>query len=399
MSITLNASMNTANQVNSKPQTSMNSSQKFGSVFGQILSHSQIQPNTTSNVIPEGKVIQDLLAILNVNSIEELEALVGSDELTVNVNELKELLDKLLATGSDNDISEDLPQLNVWDLLAGIQEQANKIVDAVSSSVNGQGPSSLEAAKQAVQLLKSVQLIGSKSDLTINQESALFDLKQLLMNVKENIVKIPSNDTTSLPQLIKQPDILNHMVVKQASHSIQQEVVTDTKEITSNIQGTTTTLVQTKVEAISVTLPSDKAAQSEEFIKELQKVMNRVQFGYAGGANRLVLKLFPEQLGTIRIELIQKDGMLTAKILASTALGKEMLDSNSSQLRQGFTSQNILLDRLEITQSLQESTRQEKNHDFQHSFKQQQEQQQQEHRNEELEEQTSFQEYLEEMEV
>ena len=64
--------------------------------------------------------------------------------------------------------------------------------------------------------------------------------------------------------------------------------------------------------------------------------MNRVQFGQAGGANRLVLKLFPEHLGTIRIELIQKDGMLTARILASTALGKEMLDSNSSQLRQGF---------------------------------------------------------------
>src|SRR5690606_18063617 len=98
-------------------------------------------------------------------------------------------------------------------------------------------------------------------------------------------------------------------------------------------------------------------------------------------------------------ELIQKDGMLTAKILASTALGKEMLDSSSNQLRQGFTSQNIQLEKLEITQALQESTRQEKNQDFQHSFKQQQEQQQQEHSTEELDEQTSFQEYLEEMEV
>ena len=32
-----------------------------------------------------------------------------------------------------------------------------------------------------------------------------------------------------------------------------------------------------------MTLPTEKAAQSEEFIKELQKVMNRVQFGQTGG--------------------------------------------------------------------------------------------------------------------
>ena len=149
-----------------------------------------------------------------------------------------------------------------------------------------------------------------------------------------------------------------------------------------------------------MTLPTEKAAQSEEFIKELQKVMNRVQFGQAGGANRLVLKRFPEQLGTIRIELIKKDGMLTAKLLASTALGKEMLDSNSSQLRQGFAGQNIQLEKLEITQALQESTRQEKNQDFQQSFKQQQEEQdQQENSNDQSEEQFSFEDYLQEMEV
>lgn len=394
----VNANVKAAIQTSSKIQTTLNNSQKFGSVFGQILSNSQIQPTAAPQAKAEGNVLQDLLAILNVNSLEELESLLGSKELAVNPKELKGLLEKLLGTESETELNEELLELNVWDLLVGINEQATKIIDAIISSLNGHGPSNPVDAKQAIELLKTVQLIGNKSDLTIKEESTLFDIKQLLENVKGTVGKISTNDTSASPQVLKQPIIQTQMVVKQTAHSVQPEIVTETKEITSNVQGGTTTVIQTKVESVSMTLPTEKTAQSEEFIKELQKVMNRVQFGQAGGANRLVLKLFPEQLGTIRIELIQKDGMLTAKILASTALGKEMLDSNSSQLRQGFASQNIQLEKLEITQALQD-IRQEKNQDFQQSFKQQEQQQQQENNNEELEEPFTFQDYLEEMEA
>ncbi|MFJ7824951.1 flagellar hook-length control protein FliK [Psychrobacillus sp. NPDC096623] len=396
MPLIVNPTINANTQVGSKLQTNMNSSQKFGSVFGQILSNSQIQPISTPQANVEGNDLQDMLPILNVNSIEELKSLLGTDELTVSHKELKGLLDKILDVDNNTDSNGEI-ESNVWDLLAGINEQATKIIDALISSLKGQGPSSETEARQAVELLKTVQLIGNKSDLGIKEESTLFDLKQLLVNMKETISKIPTNDTALIPQLLKQPIIQTQMVVKPTANSAQPELVTEVKEITTNIQGSTTTVIQTKVETVSLTLPTDKAAQSEEFIKELQKVMNRVQFGFAGGANRLVLKLFPEQLGTIRIELIQKDGMLTAKILASTALGKEMLDSNSSQLRQGFAGQNIQLEKLEITQALQDSTRQEKNQDFQQSFNQQQERQ--ENSKEEIEEQFSFQEFLEEMEV
>lgn len=395
----VNANVKAAIHTSSKIQTTLNNSQKFGSVFGQILSNSQIQPTAAPQAKAEGNVLQDLLAILNVNSLEELESILGSEEVAVNPKELKGLLEKLLGTESESELNEELLESNVWDLLAGINEQATKIIDAIISSLNGHGPSNPVDAKQAMELLKTVQLIGNKSDLTIKEESTLFDIKQLLENVKGTVGKISTNDTSASPQVLKQPIIQTQMVVKQTAHSVQPEIVTETKEITTNVQGATTTVIQTKVESVSMTLPTEKAAQSEEFIKELQKVMNRVQFGQAGGANRLVLKLFPEQLGTIRIELIQKDGMLTAKILASTALGKEMLDSNSSQLRQGFAGQNIQLEKLEITQALQD-IRQEKNQDFQHSFKQQeQQQQQQENNNEELEEPFTFQDYLEEMEA
>lgn len=396
----VNTNVNAAIQTSSKIQTTMNNSQKFGSVFGQILSNSQVQPIVTEQGNPVGNVLQDLLAILNATSIEELESVLGTEDLTVNPKELKGLLDKLLGTDSDVNTNDEMQQSNVWDLLAGINEQATKLTDAIISSLNGQGPSTPTDAKQAIEFLKTAQLIGNKSDLTIKEESTLFDMKQLLENVKEVVSKLPTSETISSSQLLKQPIIHTQMVVKQPAHTLQTEVVTETKEITSNVQGSTTTVVQTKVESVSLTLPTEKAGQSEEFIKELQKVMNRVQFGQTGGVNRLVLKLFPEHLGTIRIELIQKDGMLTARILASTALGKEMLDSNSSQLRQGFAGQNIQLEKLEISQALQDSVRQEKQQNFQQSFKQQQQEQSNEETNTESQETPiSFDDFLTDMEV
>lgn len=382
--------------------------QLFGNVFGQVLSNQQVQ----SPPIPDDSqlnLVQELLSILDVDSLEEAESLIGSKDLIVNPKELKELLSKLL--GENATTEEELSDSNVWDLLAGINVQASQLKDAIVQSLNGQGPVSSVEASQAVQLLKIIQLIGKKSDLTLKQESTLFDLNQLVKDLKDGVskeVKFPSTLLTdmsnnkavntamnklSLDQTMK-PGV-QQVVIKQVA--TPTEKVIETKEVVSPIQGQSSMIVQTKVETVSVTLPNEKPGQSEEFLKDLQKVMNRVQFGQAGGANRLVVKLYPEHLGTIRIELIQKDGMLTAKMLASTTLGKDLLDSHSNQLRQGLVNQNIQIEKLEITQSVQDSAREERNQSFQESFRQQQERQ--ETKKDEKEEIATFEDFLKEVEV
>ncbi|WP_144509254.1 flagellar hook-length control protein FliK [Bacillus sp. FJAT-22090] len=379
------------------------SNQIFGNVFGQILSNQQIQqPNEVIVNMKDQNIIGDLQAILESSTLEELETLLGSNDLAVKPKELKELLGKLLGEDSDPN---DMDDSNVWDLLAGINEQASKLTDTIIQSLNGQGSVNPLEAKEAVQLLKVVQLIGKKSDLTFKQESTLFDVEQLIEGIKEmvskdlateeNVQLIPNNTKTLTLEQAMRP-VVQQVIIKQMATSTEK--VIDTKEVTTNIQSQSPTIVQTKVETVSVTLPNEKPAQSEELMKELQKAMSRVQFGQAGGANRLVVKLYPEHLGTIRIELIQKDGMLTTKMLASTALGKELLDSHSHQLKQGLVSQNIQLDKLEITQALQDTSRQERNQSFQESFRQHQ-QEQQETNKEEKEEISNFEDFLKEMEV
>ncbi|MEK3974539.1 flagellar hook-length control protein FliK [Psychrobacillus sp. FSL K6-1267] len=408
MNIAAMINMGNSVAVQSKPQLQAGNGQAFGNVFGQILSSQSMQPSDVSNgADKELNFIQDLLSLLDVQSIEEAQELLQANDLTVDSSSLKQLLNKLLGETDDLSELEDQKQ-DIWDILAVVSEQPNKLVESILLSLNGQAMAnpvesmqiviSPVEAKQAVELLKIAQLIGNKSDLTFKQESTLFDLKQTLETLKENLMNVSLNQgksTIPIPKAFLQQMMMNQTVVKGAN----TEVVTESKEISSLVQGQTAT-VQTKVETVTMTLPTEKPAQSEEFLKELQKVMSRVQFGQAGGANRLVIKLYPEQLGTIRIELIQKDGILTAKMLASTALGKEMLDTHSGQLRQGLANQNIQVEKLEITQALQDTAKQERNQGFQDSsFKQQQEQEQQDSNTENQDTQTTFQEFLNEIEV
>ncbi|WP_391208661.1 flagellar hook-length control protein FliK [Psychrobacillus sp. L4] len=397
---------NIVNQPPEQQQVATQNNQQFGNIFGKLLLNQQAQQIVTSNPIEsQQNLTQGLASILNADSLEEVETLLGSKELTVIPKELKELLNKL--SGEKTDTDDDPRESNIWDLLAGINEQASQLTDEILKSLNGQGSVTPVEAKEAVQLLKVVQLIGKKSDLTLKKESTLFDINQLVDDLKEAVSKkVPTSESDQALSNITKPltldqamkPIVQHVIIKQVTSPT--ETVTETKEVTTNVQGQTSTIVQAKVENVSITLPTEKPAQSEEFMKELQKVMNRVQFGQAGGANRLVVKLYPEHLGTIRIELIQKDGMLTTKMLASTALGKEMLDTHSNQLKQGLVNQNIQLDKLEITQALQDSSRQERNQTFQESFRQQQQQQEhKENSKDDTEEPSTFGDLLKEMEV
>ncbi|CAM5186513.1 hypothetical protein UACE39S_02691 [Ureibacillus acetophenoni] len=51
---------------------------------------------------------------------------------------------------------------------------------------------------------------------------------------------------------------------------------------------------------------------------------------------------------------MQKDGVLSARLLASTPQAKELLEGQINQLKTSFTQANIQMDRIDIAQSLQD---------------------------------------------
>ena len=51
---------------------------------------------------------------------------------------------------------------------------------------------------------------------------------------------------------------------------------------------------------------------------------------------KLLIKLHPDNLGSLRIELIQKDQTMVARILTTTDAAKEALESHLHSLKDAF---------------------------------------------------------------
>ena len=112
----------------------------------------------------------------------------------------------------------------------------------------------------------------------------------------------------------------------------------------------------------------------------------------------MLIKLYPEHLGQIRIELHETNGVLSARILASTALAKGMLDSQMHQLRNALAQQNLQVERIDVTQSIQETSKNDREQAFNEQFKREQ-QEESNKDNSQTEEEMTFDEFMIELEV
>ncbi|MGD6803023.1 flagellar hook-length control protein FliK [Rossellomorea aquimaris] len=151
-----------------------------------------------------------------------------------------------------------------------------------------------------------------------------------------------------------------------------------------------------RTEPFFLALKTGESEQTlQQFTKDFTSLIGKSQLLQTPNMNKLLIKLYPEQLGSIRIEILQNNGVITAKLLASTKMTKELLDSQLSGLRQAFMSQNLQVDKIEVSQTLLESYRQERqsshNH---HGHQQQKEEKQDEQKTNRNSEEHDFKEFL-----
>ncbi|KOP79393.1 hypothetical protein AMS59_08420 [Lysinibacillus sp. FJAT-14745] len=378
----------------------------FGSVFGQVISSSnQIQQPTQST---DTKDTSDVAAVLNAESVEDVLDLlgiphddgllmlqIGDEGKAVSVDEMLNLDNLMDALGIDTEqlqklvqqlLGEDKEARDVWDLLAIVDAQAPMLQTQVVAALQGEGQVTPKEVAPLLQVLKLAQLVGQKTDLTTSQENLLTDIKSLLTTIQTQVETTLSEQQVTTKTTVTLP--------LQGFQKVVQQVQVTKQTDTSPNEMVTSNTVQTKADTFQVTLPVAKPAQSEAFLKEMQAIINRAQVSNAQGITRLTLKLYPENLGTIRIELVQNDGVLTARLLASTAHGRELLDSQAHQLKQAFVQQNIQVDRLDIAQSLQDTDRQQRDQSFFNNFFKQQQEDEQEQKSDDDEEGKSFSDYL-----
>ena len=353
--------------------------------------------------IAETKTLEEALQVLDVEHDEavvvvEIDGeMVMIDEL-MNIDDLAALLD-MTAEDLQQIIAkltgEPVEQLDVWAVLA----QAPQLLAQITAVLQGENQIvTPEEAGQLAKFLQVAQLVGQKQDTVYKQEITLTDSKQALQQFTQQLTTLSNQQNgQQQSQQQSQPQQTFVQVMQQVQTATTQTTqVSNTTEAPEQVQVPVQQVTtQPAVKTVSVALPMERSAQSEALIKEIQNHINRMQMSNNNGVIKLTMRLFPENLGQIRVEIMQQDGVMQARILATSAAGKELLDSNLNNLKTSLVAQNIQLDRIDIAQSLQSSDAGRDQGLFNQFFRQQQ-QEVEEEENENDEESISFDELLEE---
>lgn len=388
-----------------------------GGTFGSILSGMTFQSGAISPSTNESKLgelpNEALTAVFNATTTEELETALGELAELIPGIELEEgqlenfkqmdvsaLVEKVMplleqAGLSDSELTVASTVDDVWSLLNILDQVAPKFFEEVLHALEGKGEIPKDQAIELLVLLKTVAIQAADTDLTMKEEQQLFSLQGFLQATGERF------ESSLQPQ--QNRNNLLHLMDTQ--HPIRVEVQSDTnsgslkEEAKETVQQSVVNpLTTARAEASPTELESKQNARNEALMREMQNIFKRSNFGQIGGTNRLLVKLYPEHLGQVRIELLQVNGIMTARILASTALGKEMLDSQLAQLRSAFLQQNLQVDRIDVSQTLQDTPRNDRDNAFNQHFRHEQEELE-EHDDQKEEEQMTFQEYMIELEA
>lgn len=119
--------------------------------------------------------------------------------------------------------------------------------------------------------------------------------------------------------------------------------------------------IQPEQQLNTYTVKADQFANqvSDVFVKQLK-------VGSLKGLTEAKIILHPQSLGQVDVKITSHNGMITAQFQVDNRAGKEVLDSQLSQLRTALVQQGLQVDRLEVTQ--------QQSQDQQFSFQQQKEQ-------------------------
>ncbi|MFP7732816.1 flagellar hook-length control protein FliK [Priestia aryabhattai] len=202
------------------------------------------------------------------------------------------------------------------------------------------------------QALASQHVSGDKVDVAIVHAAPESSIRDT--NAFHKAEKVPLFN-----QLPWKKDVVLHnesMDINSSQKNSESSFGTNIRGATAeNNSSTFGTGEMSKIQQFSIYLGQAKSdyQQSSNLLNELQKIWSKASFSTEEGTSKLLIKLFPKQLGAISIEMLQQDNEMVARIVVSTAKTKELLDSNLSTLRHGLASQHVSIDKIDVLLSEQ----------------------------------------------
>lgn len=320
-------------------EVSSNEETKLGE-FKRLLkgNESEITENQTEletqaliGIIPEEIKVTPEVYELVLSGIKDIVEII-QETFNVSEQEIETALDDL--------------GLNKLDLLSGtgLNELLSKI------SPNGEISNLLvnsEFSKAAKEMFTVIDNLKEtiKSDFSLSDQ----EITNIFKTLKENLE--PSNKTITIADVTpKQVNITeNQNVIVEEDNAYQTEN-TDSSESKNNTGNNNSSNdlsqgIMTKITEALENISTDDV----DPVKIMKQIIDEIKLTVKQDMTKLEMQLYPEQLGKISLQVMSKDGIVTAQIAAQTTAVKEALEGQLFILKQNMEEQGIKVDSIEVT--------------------------------------------------
>jgi len=306
-----------------------------------------------SNDKGESIGILDILSLLQSIIQKQLESFIN-DPSPTKVDSNLIIPEGVLTTDSKGfmnailSVDENL-KLNGLNDLEDLSDMLTKIVSKMNETINTENKtddtSKVELSEEDLKSFLSV--IGqylSEKGISKDQIKSLSDrIDNIVTNSLNQVeIKTPTNSTDV--------DVLNDESKNDAITSkinLNEADNQDSSFSNQNFSGESI-----KQFALYIGKTTNKA-QANQFVRDFQNIIQKSAFTNEMGQQKIFIKLFPENLGRISIELVKNEHGMMATIIASSAKAKELLQSNMDGLKQAFQLNNLQVEKIDLYQSLQ----------------------------------------------
>lgn len=278
-------------------------------------------PNQLANLVTEltdGSDVSSLL--LNEDAFQTFTNLVNElgvleeatlDQLGITKEELSDLLEQL-DTGRSVEPSETIEmtdvQMDVKSDPDGVFQEAENVFTSQESSTDS------------------------------DQMSFLSDYEESSQEYKENSFLTEETGTDENVELLKE---------QNSAASLETEKVPAGNEAMSGIQLGETAAANGTTEGTSTT---NAFLNSYLDVKDIiDQISEQIKVTVREDMSKLEMQLYPEHLGKVSIQLVSKEGAVTAQLSAQNQAVKEVLESQIVLLRERMDSQGLKVEAVEVT--------------------------------------------------
>ena len=262
----------------------------------------------------------------------------------------------VLAGTQQQNTAVDVDETAVSDFLQDIAQQLEVSVDDLMQSMQNLNlqVTDLQDPQNVLKLMTDVKdLSGTAEILTspglmetfkeINSQAKDFAQQQIQTADITGTVEVDNVNVQEVQQIASTDDMSSNADSRKSDQQDSQNDITDlgNKNVQtgmSNLRGLTERIEE---------LVADRAdVETAENITK--QVVNQVKLTMKNDVTSLQMQLYPEHLGKVSIQVVSKNGVLTAQIAAENEVAKAALESQLAILKESFDSQGIKVQSVEV---------------------------------------------------